>query len=222
MLFRSQHVVLPVPTATTKGVLVSPTVYGNVLLGPTAEDLHDRTATQTTGDGLDALLRAGARIVPELLDYEITAEYAGLRAATEHSDYCYGVFGTYIRVAGIRSTGISSCLALAERVTEDMREAGVQMTPLMAPVTHRMPNLAESRPRPYEDSELIARDPAYGDIACLCERTTWGEIRDALTATIPAVDTDGLSRRTRALNGRCQGFHCGAAVTAYLDAGVRP
>lgn len=217
-----RHVILPVPTATTKGVLVSPTVYGNVLLGPTAEDLQDRSDTSTTRDGLDFLLGHGRRIMPPLLDVEITATYAGLRAATEHSDYCYGVFDRYVRVAGIRSTGISSCLALAEQVCGDLAEAGLATTPLAAPRTVRMPNLAEARPRPYTDDDLITADPAYGDLVCLCERVSAGEIRDALASTIPPRDVDGLRRRTRALAGRCQGFHCGARVTSLLDASRQP
>lgn len=213
------HVILPVPTPTTKGVLVSPTVYGNVLVGPTAEDLTDRTATQTTHDGLHGLLARGHHIMPALADAEITATYAGLRAATEHVDYCYEVDPSdrYVRVGGIRSTGISACLAIAERVVDDLRERGVTMTPITGPVTVRSPALAESQVRPYADGERIAADPAYGEIVCLCERTTLGEIRDALSSPVPAVDLDGLRRRTRAIAGRCQGFHCGARVTALLE-----
>lgn len=215
-----RHVLLPVPTPTTKGVLVSPTVYGNVLLGPTAEDLHDRTATGTTADGLRGLLAHGRRIVPALLDEEVTATYAGLRAATEHVDYCYLVDapGRYVRVGGIRSTGVTSCLALAERVTADLAEAGVAMSPLQHPVTRRVPTLAESALRPYADADLIASDPAYGDLVCLCARVSRGELRDALRSPVPAIDVDGLRRRTRVLTGRCQGFHCGARVTALVDA----
>lgn len=212
------HVILPVPTATTKGVLVAPTVYGNVLLGPTAEDLHDRAATDTTAAGLDFLLGHGRRIVPDLAGEEVTATYAGLRAATEHADYCYGVFEHYVRVAGIRSTGISSCLAIAEQVAGDLAEAGLVTTPLATPRSVRMPNLAENRLRPYADAALIDRDPAYGDLVCLCERVSAGEIRDALASDIPARDVDGLRRRTRALAGRCQGFHCGARLTSLLGA----
>lgn len=211
------HVILPVPTATTKGVLVAPTVYGNVLLGPTAEDLHDRHATGTTHEGMEFLFGHGRRIMPALEHFEVTATYAGLRAATEHSDYCYGVFDHYVRVAGIRSTGISSCLAIAEQVGSDLAEAGLVTTPLTAPVTVRMPTIAEDRLRPYADASLIASDPAYGDLVCLCERVSAGEIRDALASTIPPRDVDGLRRRTRALAGRCQGFHCGPRVTAALE-----
>lgn len=214
-----RHIILPVPTATSKGVLVSPTVYGNVLLGPTAEDLDDRTATDTTAEGLDFLLDHGRRIMPALLDFEITATYAGLRAATEHGDYCYAVLDHYIRAAGIRSTGISSCLAIAEQVVADLTEAGMPLSAVSSPHTVRMPNLAEDRLRPYADADLIAADPAYGDLVCLCERVSAGEIRDALGSTLPARDVDGLRRRTRALAGRCQGFHCGARITAALAAG---
>jgi glycerol-3-phosphate dehydrogenase len=80
-----------------------------------------------------------------------------------------------------------------------------------------MPNLAEARLRPYADAALITADPAYGHVVCLCERVTSGEIRDALGSPVPARDLDGIRRRTRALAGRCQGFHCGATVTAMLD-----
>lgn len=212
------HVLLPVPTATTKGVLVSPTVYGNVLLGPTAEDLPDRTATETTAAGLEGLLRQGRRILPDLLDEEVTATYAGLRAATAHVDYCYDVHPAdrYVRVGGIRSTGITACLALAEQVVGDLAEAGLTGTPLPAPTTLRVPNLAEARLRPYEDADLVAADPAYGDVVCLCERVTAGEVRDSLASPVPPVDVDGLRRRTRALAGRCQGFHCGARLTTMM------
>lgn len=102
------HVLLPVPTSKTKGVLISPTVYGNVLLGPTAEDLPDKTATQTTSEGLEMLLGKGREILPQLLDEEVTTTYSGLRAATEHSDYQIAMHAEqkYLCVGGIRSTGV--------------------------------------------------------------------------------------------------------------------
>ncbi|HKY55744.1 MAG TPA: NAD(P)/FAD-dependent oxidoreductase, partial [Anaerolineales bacterium] len=98
------HVLLPVPTTTTKGVLVSPTIYGNVLLGPTAEEVPDKSATNTSAGGLKALIAKGKEILPELLDEEVTATYAGLRAATEYSDYQISLQAEqrYIYVGGIR------------------------------------------------------------------------------------------------------------------------
>lgn len=80
-----------------------------------------------------------------------------------------------------------------------------------------MPNLGEAFPRPYRDAALIAADPAYGTLVCHCEQVTLGEIRDALTSTIPPHSPDGLRRRTRARGGRCQGFYCGAAVRALFE-----
>lgn len=214
-----KHVILPVPTATTKGVLVAPTIYGNVLLGPTAEDLTDKAATETTATGLAGLFEKGRAIMPKLLMEEVTATYSGLRAASEHSDYCYEVFpDNYVRVGGIRSTGISSALAIAEQVVADLRERGVAMQTLATPATVAVPNLAESRMRPYQDAARIAADPAYGRILCLCERVSLGEVRDALMSPVPAGDIDGLRRRTRALAGRCQGFHCGALITEMTSA----
>jgi glycerol-3-phosphate dehydrogenase len=218
------RVLLPVPTEHSKGVLVSPTVYGNVLLGPTAEDLPDRTDTATTAEGLRGLLARGRDLLPALVEEEVTATYAGLRAATEHADYCYEVFPAdrYVRVGGIRSTGISSALALAERVADDLGSCGLVTAPLVEPVVVRVPDLAElrgpgSRPRPYLDADLIRSDPEYGRIVCHCERVTAGELRDALASPLPPVDLDGLRRRTRALMGRCQGFACGATLTALLE-----
>lgn len=215
-----RHVILPVPTATTKGVLVSPTVYGNVLLGPTADEVDDRTDTTTTSAGLARLLAQGRRILPALVGEEVTATYAGLRAATEHVDYCVDVFpeDRYVRLGGIRSTGISSCLALGEFAVDALESEPA--TPLPHPIDIAVPTLAESGRRPYADATAIASDPAYGDIVCLCERVTRGEIRDALAGPVPPVDLDGLRRRTRVLAGRCQGFHCGARATSLL--GGRP
>ena len=126
-----RSVLLPVPTARSKGVLVAPTVYGNVLLGPTAEDVGDRGDTATTGSGLGALLAAGRRILPGLAAEEVTATYAGLRAATEHSDYVISVDARrrYACVAGIRSTGLSASLGVAEHVVGLLAEAGLPLRP---------------------------------------------------------------------------------------------
>jgi glycerol-3-phosphate dehydrogenase len=216
-------ILLPVPTAKTKGVLVAPTVYGNVLLGPTAEDIDDAADTATTAAGLAALRGAGRAIIPGLLDEEVTATYAGLRAATEHRDYQIEVDRQrrYACVAGIRSTGLSASLGIAEYVTERLGAAGLPLReragePAAPPV---MPYIGEAGMRPYQDAARIAADPAYGRIVCHCERVTGGEIRDALASPLPPADIDGLRRRTRVLNGRCQGFFCAATVSGLLAAG---
>ncbi|MFI7355726.1 FAD-dependent oxidoreductase [Streptomyces avidinii] len=214
-----RHILLPVPGALGKGVLVSPTVYGNVMLGPTAEDLDDKTDTGSTAEGLALLREKGRRILPALLDEEVTAVYAGLRAATGDEDYAIRAHPAqrYVTVGGIRSTGLTASMAIAAHVVELLADGGLPMTGARDLEPVRMPNLGEAFPRPYRDAELIARDPEYGRIVCHCERVTRGEIRDALAATVPPGSLDGLRRRTRARGGRCQGFHCAAAVRALFE-----
>ncbi len=213
-----RSIVLPVPTERTKGVLVAPTVFGNVLVGPTAEDVTDRADRSTSAAGLSALLADGRRILPGLEHEEVTATYAGLRAATEHSDYQLGLFGRYVRVAGIRSTGLSASLGIAEHVVDLLAGAGLPLKPRAACAgPPLMPCLGEAGIRPYQDAARIAADPAYGEIACHCERVSRGEIRDALASDLPPAGLDGLRRRTRAMNGRCQAFYCGATVSAQFE-----
>ncbi|MEI8238312.1 MAG: NAD(P)/FAD-dependent oxidoreductase [Actinomycetota bacterium] len=204
---------LPVPTSHTKGVLLAPTVFGNVMLGPTADDIDDRTAAGTTRGGIDALLAKGRRIMPSLLGEEVTAVYAGLRAATEHSDYQLSSkpSARYVCLGGIRSTGLTASMALAE---EAVRLLAV--CDLAPPEKHpdeivhvRRTPLGEFGHRAYQDG---------GDIVCHCERVTADEIRSAVTDPVPAVDLDGVRRRTRALAGRCQGFYCSAEVCALAAA----
>jgi glycerol-3-phosphate dehydrogenase len=214
-------IVLPVPTARGKGVLVSPTIYGNVMLGPTSEDLQDRTATGTSEAGLEFLLEKGRALMPRLLQEEVTATYAGLRAAIDHPDYLIepSPGQRYLLVGGIRSTGLTSGMAVAEYARDQLQTAGLELTIRGdLPLPPRMPNLGEAFPRPYQRQDLIADDPAYGRIVCFCERVTEGEIRDACQSVIPPTALEGLRRRTRVMNGRCQAFFCGAEAQALMEA----
>ncbi len=213
------HILLPVPTGKTKGVLVSPTVFGNIMLGPTAEDLPDKDATESTREGLDGLMRQARELMPTLLEYEVTAVYAGLRSATEHSDYQLEVDGAarYACAGGIRSTGLTAAMAIAEWLRERLADAGLELRERSKRLPSvSMPNIGEARARPFRQAERIAEDPAYGDVVCFCERVTRGEIRDAARSPIPPTDLDGLRRRTRVLMGRCQGFYCAARVAGEL------
>jgi glycerol-3-phosphate dehydrogenase len=210
-------IVLPVPSKAGKGVLISPTIYGNVMLGPTAEDLADRTATGTSEQGLAFLLDRGRELMPRLLDEEVTATYAGLRAAIDRDDYLIDVdvARRYVLVGGIRSTGLTAGMAIAEHVG-GLLGGALDLTPRAdLPAPPRMPNLGEAGVRPYQDAAAIAADPEYGHVVCFCERVTRGEIRDAYRSPVPPADLDGLRRRTRAMNGRCQGFYCGAQLAAF-------
>lgn len=199
--------ILPVPTSATKGVLIAPTVFGNVMLGPTADDIDDRSATGSTSSGVARLLEQGRRIMPRLLDEEVTAVYAGLRAATEHGDYqiTSEPSARYVCLGGIRSTGLTSSMALAEEAVIRLGQCGLELVPKPdeALVTVRKTNLGEAFTRPYQSS---------GRIVCHCERVTDVEIAAACTGPLPATDIDGLRRRTRSLAGRCQGFYCTAEI----------
>jgi glycerol-3-phosphate dehydrogenase len=207
--------VLPVPTSHTKGVLVAPTVFGNVMLGPTADDIDDKTATGSTRAGIAGLLDKGRRILPALLDEEVTAVYAGLRAATEHSDYQISHHRDlrYVCLGGIRSTGLTASMALAEETLARLIECGLDASSKVHINSIRMTPLGEVDERPYQTG---------GQIVCHCERVTADEVAAACTAAVPAVDFDGLRRRTRALAGRCQGFYCQAELCRLTGWSVAP
>jgi glycerol-3-phosphate dehydrogenase len=198
---------------------VAPTVFGNVIVGPTAVDTDSRDDTSSTADGVARLRDVGERIVPALLKHETTAVYVGLRAATEHDDYQVFVDAErgYACAGGIRSTGLTSSMAIAERLREGLADGGLELHERAGGLPAvRMPNIGEASPRPYCLPDRIAEDPEYGRIVCFCERVTRGEVRDAAASAIPPHDLDGLRRRTRALMGRCQGFFCGAEIPPLL------
>lgn len=213
-------IVLAVPSTKGKGVLVSPTAFGNVMLGPTADDGEDKTDTSTTEEGFEFLLQKGAHIFPQLLGEEVTSSYAGLRAAHNLSDYLIEIDPgkRYVIAGAVRSTGLTSAMAIGKYVMNLLKEEGIDVTQRAdLPEPPSMPPLGEHQVRPFADRELIESDPAYGEIVCFCERVTRGEIRDAMNSTIPPTTINGLRRRTRAMNGRCQGFFCGAEVTAEFE-----
>ncbi|HZP91058.1 MAG TPA: NAD(P)/FAD-dependent oxidoreductase, partial [Actinomycetota bacterium] len=212
------HVILPVPTATTKGVLVAPTVFGNVLLGPTAVEVDDPTDTSSTAEGISFLLDRGRRLVPRLLDEEVTAVYAGVRSATEVRDYRIESHPErrYVTAGGIRSTGLSAAMGIAEYVRELLEDGGLRAPARERVSSVRMPWIGERGLRPHRDPAAIARDPDAGRVVCHCERVTRAEILAAANAPIPARSLDGLRRRTRAGFGRCQGFWCLGEVARLL------
>jgi glycerol-3-phosphate dehydrogenase len=158
---------------------------------------------------LDALIRRAVRMLPALRDMPVTATYAGLRPASEEKAYRvhFAPERRYLRLGGIRSTGLTAALGLATHAAERLGEIGVGGAPLADPLWPQVPNLAEHRPRAWQG-------PEGGDIVCHCELVTRGEIRRALEGPLAARDLAGLKRRTRVMLGRCQGFYCSAAVAA--------
>ena len=216
------HVILPVPSSMGKGVLVAPTVFGNIMLGPTAENLDDKTATGSTNAGLKFLMEKGKKIAPQLIGEEITAIYAGLRAATEHSDFQIKLHTVnnkqrYLTAGGIRSTGLTASMAIATYVKQLLIAAGLDTGGEKELPAVKMNNLGEASLRSYQDEEKIAQSPLHGSIICHCEKTTTQEVLDALTSPLPPTNIANLARRTRAGLGRCQGFYCHSELRKLLE-----
>ena len=204
-------IILPVPTERTKGIVACRTAFGNLLVGPTAEDQQDRSRADVDRATLEHLIAKGIEMIPGLAHHAVNAIYAGLRPATQFKDYQIAVDRQrrWITVGGIRSTGLTGALGIAQMVSRNFAEAFGGMhekEPIWTPV----PNLAEHRPRPYQTE-------AGGDIVCHCELVTRTEIDAALQGTLPAGNLSGLKRRTRCMMGRCQGFYCSARVSALAE-----
>jgi glycerol-3-phosphate dehydrogenase len=197
------HILLPVPTAVTKGVVVCRTAWGNLLVGPTAEEQEDRTRAALDRPALEALRTRAEEIIPALAGEEITAVYAGLRPATEVKDYRIRAHagGSYVTVGGIRSTGLSAALGIASHVARLAAGAGHAWTAPAEIVWPRVSNISVAAPRDWEA-------PGHGGIVCHCELVTRREIEAALAGPLAARSLAGLKRRTRVTMGRCQGFHC--------------
>ncbi|MCX2887289.1 NAD(P)/FAD-dependent oxidoreductase [Pseudomonas sp. DCB_BI] len=204
------NIVLPVPNERTKGIVLTKTVYGNLLVGPTAEEQDDRIHARLDSEILGQLVEAAVERIPALEGMPVTATYAALRPASEKKEYrVRKVEGkNWITVGGIRSTGLTAALGIAKHVFSLYDFKHEAPASLLWP---SMPNLAEHLPRDYQN-------PGYEEIVCHCEMVTLREIKAALSSPLPPGDIGGLKRRTRACMGRCQGFYCGARV-ADLSAG---
>jgi glycerol-3-phosphate dehydrogenase len=202
-------IILPVPTERTKGVVLFRTAFGNLAIGPTAEDVEERGVAATDTETLNRLKARALAMVPALEGIGVNAVYAGLRPATEHKDYVIEALPErrWITVGGIRSTGLTAALGIAQYVRDLHLQHFGRLPHPPEPVWTPVPNLAEERPRPYQQG---------GDIICHCEWVTRAEIERALEGPLPAGDLSGLKRRTRAMMGRCQGFNCSAHVEAIF------
>ncbi len=209
----------PVATAAGRGILITPTIFGNILVGPTAEEIDDPADWRCTANGLAALQAAGRRLLPGLTTHEITTTYCGLRPGSDRPEYRIVVRGDrrWITVAGIRSTGSRVPWGIAEYVANQAFDGLLMASPKADLVGVRVPSLWEGGVRPTQDPTRISEDPRYGEIVCHCERVSLGEIEDALASPLPPRSLKALKRRTRAMFGRCQGFFCGARVTALCD-----
>lgn len=215
------HTIFPVPSRVSKGILVTPTVDGNLLVGPNAELITDKEDTATTARGLAEVLAGGKRVLPHLSKQGMVNQYAGLRAVIAETEDFYiapsekmpGV----IHVAGIQSPGLTAAPAIAEYVVEMLE--GLEVVEL-----HKREEFAYKRQVPLrfgelgreEQAELIQRDNRYGRVICRCEQVTEAEIIEAITRPLGAKTVGGVKRRVRAGMGRCQGGFCGPRILELL------
>ena len=205
-------VILPVPTEKTKGVVLFRTVFGNLVVGPTAEDQQSRTDARTDEQALAALIAEGVEKLPALADMPVTAVYAGLRPASERKEYRIDPKHdkNWITVGGIRSTGLSASLGIARYVFGLYETFGAQHEPVKSPITSKANVLAQTGERDWKKA-------GHGEIVCHCELVTRREIEVALEGPLAARSLGGLKRQTRATMGRCQGFYCAARVAEMTD-----
>lgn len=206
-------VILPVPTSRTKGVVLFRTVFGNLAVGPTAEDQQSREDASSDKAAIETLIAAGIEKVPGLADMPVTAVYAGLRPATQFQDYRISANAgqNWITVGGIRSTGLSGALGIAKYVFKLYSDMGNRHAAIADPVVPKANVLAQSALRDW-------KKPGAGEIVCHCELVTKREIDAALAGPLKARSLQGLKRQTRVTMGRCQGFYCSARL-AELTSG---
>ncbi|SDF45895.1 NAD(P)/FAD-dependent oxidoreductase [Sporolituus thermophilus] len=212
-------VIFPTPTKVSKGILVSPTVHGNLFIGPNAYEVDDRTDLASTPAGMEEIISGARKMVPNLPLHATITQFAGLRAAADDGDFVIRASATVkglIHAAGIQSPGLTAAPAIAEMVAGILHEQGLDLRPKadFNPIRRRRPKFHQL-PRD-EQRRLVAQNPLYGRIICRCESITEGEIVDAIQAPCGARTVDAVKRRTRAGMGRCQGGFCGPRVVAIL------
>ena len=213
------HTIFQLPSKMGKGVLVTPTVHGNLLVGPTAEDVENKEGVNTTAEGLGGLAATSALSVKNVPMRAVITSFAGLRAHEDAGDFVLGEAEDaegFFNAAGIESPGLSSAPAIGVMIAKEVAEKlslsenknfNGKRKGILNPATLSL----------EERNELIKKNPAYGQIICRCESISKGEMLDAINRTLGARDLDGVKRRTRGGMGRCQGGFCSPRVMELLE-----
>lgn len=212
------HTIFQLPTKYGKGVLVTPTVHGNLLAGPTATDIPDKEGVNTTALGIADVLERAKLSTPNLPTRQVITSFAGLRAHTEKNDFIIEEVKDapgFIDVAGIESPGLTSAPAIGVYVADMInRMSPAQDNPDFCPKRKGIIHMEEASMG--EKQALIDENPAYGNVICRCEMITEGEILDAIHRPLGATTLDGIKRRTRAGMGRCQSGFCSPKTVEIL------
>ena len=210
--------IFALPGKFGKGILVAPTVHGNLILGPTAIDIEDKEGTNTTREGLDQVIAKCGMNVKNIPMRSVITSFAGLRAHEDGHEFLIGELEDapgFIDCAGIESPGLTSSPAIGEMVAEILREK-LNLEKNENFVATRKGVLDPDALSKEERIELIRKNPAYGNIICRCEMITEGEILDAIHRPLGAKSLDGVKRRTRAGMGRCQAGFCSPRTMEIL------
>lgn len=212
------HTIFPQPTKYGKGVLVTPTVHGNLLVGPTAIDIENKEGTATTAKGLNEVIEKASENVKNLPMRNVITSFAGLRAHLERHEFVIEEVSDapcFIDVAGIESPGLSASPAIGEMVGNMLKEKMGLKEKSNWKKTRK--GVIKTEGLSIEErNELIKKNPAYGTIVCRCESVTEGEILDAIHRPLGARSLDGVKRRTRAGMGRCQAGFCSPRTMEIL------
>ena len=212
------HTIFQLPSKFGKGVLVTPTVHGNTLVGPTAIDIEEKEGTNTTQEGIDELIKKAGTTVKGLPIRQVITSFAGLRAHEDRHEFQIGELKDakgFIDCAGIESPGLTSAPAIGRRIAGILKERmGLIEKEDFIPT--RKGILKPETLTREERARLIRENPAYGNIICRCEMITEGEIIDAIRRPLGARSLDGVKRRTRAGMGRCQSGFCSPRTMEIL------
>lgn len=222
---RVNHIIFQCPSADGKGVLVAPTVHGNLIVGPNAESREGNPEdVSCTSDGLAEVRKKAVKSVPSVSFRDNIRNFTGVRANSDADDFIIGISGDkFIDAAGIKSPGLTAAPAIAEYIVELLKQDGLELV--------EKEDFKDSRKvirfnslSPEEKNKLIKMRPEYGRIICRCETVTEGEIIDALNRPIVPRSVDAVKRRTAAGMGRCQGGFCGPRVLEIISKhlGIKP
>ncbi len=216
---RVSHTLFQCPTAEGKGILVSPTADGNLLVGPTAKVVATPDSDDTTPAGLAEVERLAAKSVPTVNFRQVITSFSGVRASTKDGEFILQASENVpglVHAGGIDSPGLTCCVSIAKYLTNILRDIGLVLNEKENWNGKREDAHAFRKMSDEEKNEYIQKDPAYGKIVCRCETVTEGEILHAIRSNPPAWDIDGVKRRTRSGMGRCQGGFCGPYVMELI------
>ena len=216
---RVQHTMFQVPTVEGKGILVSPTADGNLLVGPTAVKVETPESRDTTPEGLAVVNRLAAKSVPTVEFRQVITSFTGVRASIAGGEFILKASDKIpglVHAGGIDSPGLTCCVSIAKYLVGILQEQGLALTEKANWNGERPDHHAFRKMNDEQKDAFIKENPAYGRIVCRCETVSEGEILDAIRCNPPARDIDGVKRRTRGGMGRCQGGFCGPYVMELL------